>query len=44
VVGEALEVDMEVVGVEVKVEVVEVVEVVVLEMERVVGGGGVGLV
>lgn len=43
-VGEALEVDMEVVGVEVKVEVVEVVEVVVLEMERVVGGGGVGLV
>ena len=36
--------DMEVVGVEVKVEVVEVVEVVVLEMERVVGGGGVGLV
>ena len=39
-----MEVDMEVVGVEVKVEVVEVVEVVVLEMERVVGGGGVGLV
>ena len=45
-------VDMEVVGVEVDMEVVEVdmevdmevVEVVVLETERVMGGGGVGLV
>ena len=37
-------VDMEVVGVEVDMEVDMEVEVVVLETDRVMGGGGVGLV